>query len=108
MLVLVYAITVPADSGALTAGMSASAEPRFRGVTFAMHSTVGFGLSALAGWLVGATLDAFGGSSQPRAWTAAFGVLAAGVLCGPVALRWSARARGSPGSRSHAARGRTG
>ena len=51
MLVLVYAITVPADSGALTAGMSASAEPRFRGVTLALHSTVGFGLSAWrAGW----------------------------------------------------------
>ena len=109
MLVLVYAITVPADSGALTAGMSASAEPRFRGVTFAMHSTVGFGLSALAGWLVGATLDAFGGSSQPHAWTAAFGVLAAGVLCGPAALRWSAQARESPGSsESRGTTGRTG
>lgn len=99
MLVLVYAITVPADSGALTAGMSASAESRFRGVTLAMHSTVGFGLSALASWLVGVTLDAFGGSGEPHAWMAAFCVLAAGVLCGPVALRWSAGARGSPISR---------
>lgn len=108
-LVLVYAITVPADSGALTAGMSASAEPRFRGVTLALHSTVGFGLSALAGWLVGATLDAFGGSGQPRAWTAAFVVLAAGVACGPVALRWSARARGSPdANESGEATGRSG
>ena len=98
MLVLVYAITVPADSGALTAGMSASAEPRFRGVTFAMHSTVGFGLSALAGWLVGATLDAFGGAGRPHAWMAAFCVLAVGVLCGPAALRWSAQGQGSPRS----------
>ena len=47
-LVLVYAITVPADSGSLTSGMSGSADPRFRGVTMALHSTVGFGLSALA------------------------------------------------------------
>jgi MFS family permease len=90
-LLLVYAFTVPADSGALTAGMSGSADPRFRGLTFALHSTVGFGLSALAGWLVGAALDAFGGTAEPRAWTAAYVVLAAGVLCGPLALRWSVR-----------------
>ena len=48
VLVLCYAVTVPADSGSLTAGMSASADPRFKGATMAMHSTVGFGLSALA------------------------------------------------------------
>ena len=46
-LMLLYAITVPANSGALTSGMSASAEPAFRGATLALHSTVGFGLSAL-------------------------------------------------------------
>ena len=42
-----YAFTVPADSGALTSGMSGAAEPRFRGATLALHSTVGFGLSAV-------------------------------------------------------------
>lgn len=89
--VLVYAITVPADSGSLTAGMSSTAEPGFRGVTLALHSTVGFGLSALAGWLVGVALDTFGGASEPGAWTAAFTVLAAGVALGPLALRWSRR-----------------
>ena len=89
--VLVYAITVPADSGSLTAGMSATAEPGFRGVTLAMHSTVGFGLSALAGWLVGVALDAFGGAQEPRAWTAAFSVLAMGIALGPLALRWSSK-----------------
>jgi MFS family permease len=87
--ILVYSITVPADSGSLTAGMSASANPGFRGVTLAMHSTVGFGLSALAGWLVGVALDAFGGAQEPRAWTAAFIVLALGISMGPLALRWS-------------------
>jgi len=99
VLVMVYAVTVPADSGSLTAGMSATADPRFRGVTMAMHSTVGFGLSALAGWLLGATLDAFGGAAQPASWTAAFVVLAAGVACGPLALRWSARGGGQAVSR---------
>lgn len=91
-LVLVYAVTVPADSGSLTAGMSASADPRFKGATLAMHSMAGFGLSALAGWLVGVALDAFGGSASPGGWLAAFAVLGAGVLAGPLALRWS-RAR---------------
>lgn len=88
-LVLVYAVTVPADSGSLTAGMSASADPRFKGATLAMHSMAGFGLSALAGWLVGVALDAFGGSASPGGWLAAFAVLGAGVLAGPFALRWS-------------------
>ncbi|NCW41105.1 MAG: hypothetical protein EBV79_12945 [Betaproteobacteria bacterium] len=89
--VLVYAITVPADSGSLTAGMSATAESGSRGVTLALHSTVGFGLSALAGWLVGVALDAWGGANEPQAWTAAFTVLALGVALGPLALRWSRR-----------------
>jgi MFS family permease len=88
-LVMLYGITVPADSGSLTAGMSASAEPGFKGATMALHSTVGFGLSALAGWAVGAALDAGGGSDSPQAWLAGFGLLAAGILMGPLALRWS-------------------
>ncbi len=88
-LVLLYGITVPADSGSLTAGMSASAESGFKGATMALHSTVGFGLSALAGWAVGAALDAGGGSDSPTAWLAGFGLLAAGILMGPLALRWS-------------------
>ena len=93
ILVLCYAVTVPADSGSLTAGMSASADPRFKGATMAMHSTVGFGLSALAGWTVGAALDAFGGAGSPSGWMAGFCVLAAGVLFGPLVLWWSRQSR---------------
>jgi predicted MFS family arabinose efflux permease len=88
-LVLAYAITVPADSGALTSGMSMSADPRYRGTTMAMHSTVGFSLSALGAWVIGVALDAAGGPHNAAAWTAAFSVLAAGILLGPVALYWS-------------------
>ena len=90
-LLLCYAFTVPADSGALTSGMSAAAEPRFRGATLALHSTVGFGLSALGGWAVGAAIDAAGGASSASGWTAAFMVMAAGILFGPLALLWSRR-----------------
>ena len=90
-LLLAYANTVPADSGALTSGMAMAAEPRYRGATTAMHSTVGFSLSALGAWVVGVALDAAGGPQNPSAWMAAFTVLAAGILVGPVALYWSRR-----------------
>ena len=89
VLILIYSVTVPADSGSLTAGMMAQAQAEYKGLTLALHSTVGFGLSALSGWLVGLALDAQGGSQEPEAWLAAFGVLAVGVGLGPLALRLS-------------------
>jgi MFS family permease len=95
-LVLLYSVTVPADSGALTSGMTASANPAVRGATMATHSAVGFGLSAAGGWAAGVALDAGGGPESPSGWLAAFLVMAAGVLLGPLALWWSAR--GSAGN----------
>jgi predicted MFS family arabinose efflux permease len=88
-LLLVYALTVPADSGALTAGMSAAALPAHRGATMALHSTVGFGLSAAGAWGIGVTLDAAGGPQTASGWLAAFVVMAAGIALGPIALWWS-------------------
>jgi predicted MFS family arabinose efflux permease len=55
-LVFIYGVTVPADSGALTSGMSLSAVPAQRGATMALHSTVGFGLSAAGAWIMGIAL----------------------------------------------------
>jgi cyanate permease len=89
-----YAITVPADSGALTSGMSMTANPDYRGATMAMHSTVGFGLSALGSWAVGLALDVAGGPQSATAWLTAFAVLAAGILFGPLALYWSRKQAG--------------
>jgi predicted MFS family arabinose efflux permease len=91
VLILVHGVTVPADSGALTSGMSASAVPMQRGATLALHSTIGFGLSAVGAWATGVALDAAGGPASPSGWLAAFAVLAAGVLLGPLALWWSRR-----------------
>jgi predicted MFS family arabinose efflux permease len=88
-LLLAYALTVPADSGALTSGMSMAADPNYRGATMAMHSTVGFSLSALGAWAVGVALDLAGGPLSSTGWMAAFSVLAAGILLGPLALYWS-------------------
>ena len=92
-LVLIYGVTIPADSGALTSGTTASATPAYRGATLALHSTVGFGLSALGGWGAGVALDAAGGPGRPEGWSALFALLASGVLLGPIALRWSQRDR---------------
>src|SRR6476660_8410644 len=88
-LVLLYGVTVPGDSGSLTAGMSLSAIPASRGATMALHSTVGFGLSALGAWATGVALDAAGGPATATGWLAAFSLLAAGVLLGPIAVRWA-------------------
>ena len=95
-LMLLYALTVPSDSGALTSGMTMAASPRHRGATMAIHSTLGFSLSALGAWGVGVALDAAGGPLSPSAWMAAFSVLAAGILLGPVALYWSRNATAPP------------
>jgi MFS family permease len=89
VLLVVYAFTVNADSGALTSGMTAAAEPAFRGATMALHSTIGFGLSAVGAWGIGVTLDAAGGPMSQSGWLAAFCVLAIGILLGPLALLWS-------------------
>ena len=90
-LLLLYAIAIPADSGALTSGMSSSAEPAYRGATMAVHSTAGFGLSAAGSWAAGLAIDAGGGMDTATGWLFAFLVMAAGGLCGPIALWWSAR-----------------
>ena len=88
-LVLLYGLTVPGDSGALTSGTSASATPTHREATLGLHSTVGFGLSALGAWGAGIALDAAGGPTKASAWLAMFALLAVAILLGPLALMWS-------------------
>ena len=90
-LMLVYSFTVPGDSGALTAGMTAAADPRYRGASMAVHSTIGFGLTAAGGWVFGVALDLAGGTSVPAAWALAFAIMAVAATLGPVALWWSRR-----------------
>ena len=89
---MAYAITVPADSGALTSGMTMAADPRLPrrhdGHAFDRRlQPVGAGrLGASASrWMLPADRQ------SATAWTAAFAVLAAGILLGPVALYWSRR-----------------
>jgi predicted MFS family arabinose efflux permease len=89
LLLLVYGLTVAGESGALTSGMTVSSNPAQRGATMALHSTVGFGLSALGAWGTGVALDLAGGPSIASGWLAAFSLLGAGILLGPLALWWS-------------------
>ena len=91
-LLAVYSVSVPADSGALTSGMTMSAAPAAKGATMALHSTVGFGLSAAGSWAMGAAIDAAGGPGVAGAWTAGFALLCAVGLLGPLSLWWSRRA----------------
>ena len=90
-LLLAYAFTVPSDSGALTSGMTMSAVPSHKGATMALHTTIGFGLSAAGAWGAGFVLDLAGGPSTPSGWSSLFARLAASIVLGPIALRGSQR-----------------
>ena len=92
VLLAIYSFTVPADSGALTSGMAASAAPGQKGATMAVHSTVGFGLSAVGAWAMGAAIDLAGGPGAQSGWFAGFALLASAIALGPLVLRWSRRA----------------
>lgn len=92
-LLLLYSIAIPADSGALTSGMTLSAHPDYRGATMAVHTTIGFGLSAAGAWVAGVALDAGGGMQTSTGWLTAFLVMAASGLLGPVAIWWSRRGK---------------
>jgi predicted MFS family arabinose efflux permease len=89
VLLAIYSFTVPADSGALTSGMTASATPGQRGATMALHSTVGFGLSAVGAWGMGAAIDFAGGPNRTSGWFAGFALLGSVIALGPFVLRWS-------------------
>jgi predicted MFS family arabinose efflux permease len=89
ILLFAYAFAVPADSGALTSGMTMSATLPNKGATMALHTTVGFGLSALGAWGAGIMLDLYGGPDSSAAWLAVFCLLCGSILLGPIALWWS-------------------
>ncbi len=90
-LVILHGISVSADSGALTSGMSQSAAPTHRGATMGLHTTVGFLGSALGAWGTGVAIDLAGGPNAGAGWSAGFALLAVIVTLGPIALWWSRR-----------------
>lgn len=88
-LILLYAGLVSADSSALTSSVVASSDPRYRGMTMALYSSVGFVGAFLGPLAFGVALDLVGenvGSAGVVGWGTAFAVLGAGVALGPLAF----------------------
>jgi MFS family permease len=84
ILVLLYGVTVTADSASLTAGAVASAPEGLRGSVLAIHSFIGFGAAFMGPLIVGVVLDAFRGGIF--AWGFGFLIMGAGCLAGPPVL----------------------
>ena len=94
LLVLLYSITVTADSASLTAGLIAAAPASHRGAAMALYSCTGFTGAFLGPLLFGITLDALGDKSL-LGWWAAFALMGLLLVLGPLALWW-ARAERMP------------
>lgn len=86
----VYFVFICGDSGALTSGMMAAAEPAHRGSTMALHSALGFGISVLGPLFVGFALDAAqyfnDGRQDVLTWGVGLAIMGLGALIGPLAL----------------------
>ena len=93
---LVYAVLIMADSGALTAGAVIAAAPERRGAAMALHALLGFGSGFLSPLAFGVVLDLAGGAGAGLAWGLAFALLGLGVLTGPVILALLAGHRQPP------------
>jgi MFS family permease len=78
-LLAVYTMLVMADSAALTAGTIAASAPDKRGITLAVHSTLGFGAGIISPTLFGLILDAAGGNTSTTAW--GFAYASQGMFC---------------------------
>jgi MFS family permease len=94
VLVVAHGMAVMADSAALTAGAFGSARQGERGITMAVHSTLGFGGAILGPLMFGAIVDIFG-SGSALGWGLAYGHLGLIVLIGPLVL-WGLRPQSLP------------
>lgn len=88
---VVYGITVTADSASITSGAVASAPKGYLGATMAVHSCIGFSGAFLGPLIFGVVLDASAGTPALAPWGVAFAVTGGVVALGPVALRWAQR-----------------
>jgi MFS family permease len=85
-LVLFYGIVTYGDSGTLSGGIVAVADPAVRGSTLAVYSSAGFIGGLLGPAAVGVAIDAAGGTGSAGAWLVAFAVMGAGSVCAAVAV----------------------
>lgn len=85
LLAIVHGCAIMADSAALTAGAFGAARPAERGITMAVHSTLGFGGAMIGPLAFGAVLDVVGRDGA-TGWATAYGSLALVVFLGPLVL----------------------
>jgi MFS family permease len=85
-LILVYSMTVQADSAALTTGAVGAAQHGRRGATLAVHAFIGFLGGALGPVAVGWVLDLAGGAVTAWAWGLGFAAMGLPCLLAPIAL----------------------
>ena len=85
-LVLFYGVVTYGDSGTLSGGIVAVADPAVRGSTLAVYSSAGFVGGLLGPAAVGVAIDAAGGTGSAGAWLVAFAVMGAGSVCAAVAV----------------------
>lgn len=98
VLAVIHVFGLMGDSGALTAGMVAASSARMRGISMAVHSTLGFGAGFISPLVFGLVLDAAGGHDNQMAWGLAYATLALPVLAGSFLLRPRADRRSRPGA----------
>lgn len=92
LLMLLYGCLIPADVGAINAGVVEAADPEFRGAALALHSVAGFTGAFLGPVIFGAALDTAGGEASQGAWIVAFSVMAGLILLWPLMnLVWPRR-----------------
>ena len=89
-LLALYGATVMADSASLTVGAVSAAPAERRGITLALHSTIGCLTAFLSPLASGLVLDLTGGGATILSWAACFATLGTGVAFGPLALAWLA------------------
>ncbi|MGK4359501.1 MFS transporter [Ectopseudomonas chengduensis] len=95
VLILIYAVTVTADSASLTAGLVSVAPASHRGAAMALYSCTGFTGAFLGPLLFGMTLDVLG-DELLLGWWAAFALMGLLLTLGPLALWWAGWAREVP------------
>jgi len=86
-----YSAVIMTDSASLTVGVVNAAASERRGITMAVHSTVGSLTAFLSPLASGLALDATGGGTTLLSWVACFATLGAGIALGPLALAWLVR-----------------
>lgn len=85
-LLLAYGLLVPADVGAINAGVVQAAGADFRGAALALHSVCGFTGAFIGPVVFGGVLDIAGGQNDPAAWPVAFAALAVLIALWPLGI----------------------